>query len=78
MYKTIWQITEETDEANYLTIFTYYHFNKEKNFPSWYFEDGSTYKVKQNVRYKISKTPFNFFRCLVNQYIVKDGGTYYK
>ena len=44
MYKTIWNILNETNNCE--TVLVYYHFGKNPKFPTWYMEENYSYSIE--------------------------------
>jgi hypothetical protein len=66
MYKTIWYITDETDNTK--TSLVYYHFGEKPQFPSWYMKEDHVYTIEMNWNLKLVITPALFFHCLFHHY----------
>ena len=69
MWKTIWIITDETENVS--TELTYYHFKAEPKFPSWYMEANHSYNIEMIWNIKLIRTFNIFFKCLTHFYIIK-------
>lgn len=69
MYKTTWFITDKTDGIT--SNFTYYHFGKEPQFPSWYMEENHEYLIEMLWNDKLITTIQTFLKCLCHHYCVK-------
>ena len=71
MYKTVWIITDESDEGTFKTELTLYHFGKNPKFPSQYMEENHFYKIEMIWNFHLIVRPSIFFKCLTNAYIIK-------
>ena len=71
MYKTIWMIEDTCDEGTFKTEFTYYHFGKNPQFPTWYMEENHMYTIEMLWNFKLRHTPKLFIKCLLKEYAVK-------
>jgi len=71
MYKTIWQIEDETDEGTTKAQLTYYHFRKAPKFPTWYMEENHTYHIEMVFNIKLIRRVNIFIQCLTHSYIIK-------
>lgn len=71
MYKTIWAIYDETEQEKIKTNFVYYHFGKNPQFPSWYFEEGHIYIIEMLWNVKIIINIKTFMKCLFHEYVIK-------
>ena len=69
MYKTIWMIYDIESETE--TEFTYYHFGKNPQFPTWYMEENHVYEIEMFWHFKLIYTFEMFFKCLTHYYIIK-------
>lgn len=69
MYKTIWAIYDETEQTK--TNFTYYHFGKNPQFPSWYCEAGHVYTIEMLWNIKLIQNIKIFIKCLFHEYEIK-------
>ena len=67
MYKTVWFI----NDGNFKTELTYYHFNKEPKFPSWYMQESNVYEIEMIRNLKLVRTLKVFFKCLFHEYIIR-------
>lgn len=66
MYKTVWLITDKTDDTT--TQLTYYHFKREPKFPSWYLEEERIYEIEMLWNLSLVHNPKLFFKCLTHFY----------
>ena len=69
MYKTIWSIYDETENAQ--SEFTYYHFGKTPKLPNWYCEEGHVYIIEMLWNLQLVNTIKMFCKCLFHEYSVK-------
>ena len=69
MYKTIWNILDETDNCE--TILVYYHFGKNPKFPTWYMEENHSYSIEMEWNVKLVNNLEIFMKCLFKSYIIK-------
>ncbi len=67
MYKTVWFI----NDGEFKTEFTYYHFNKEPKFPSWYMEAGKVYEIEMAWNLKLMPCLKMFVKCLFHEYLIR-------
>lgn len=68
MYKTVWAIKIDGVDT---VEFTYYHFGKTPNFPSWYMEENHWYEIEMIWNFKLIPTIKTFCKCLFHDYIIK-------
>ena len=70
LYKTIWIISNETMATK--TKFTYYHFGKNPQLPSWYCEPNCVYTIEMAFNLQLVINLKTFFKCLTHSYEGKD------
>lgn len=73
MYKTIWFITDNTEQKSYTIKLTYYHFGKTPKFPSWYMEDNHVYEIEMLWNIKLIHKPSLFIKRLFHYFILSAG-----
>lgn len=71
MYKTVWAITDESDNGTYKTELTFYHFGKNPKFSTWYMKENHSYNIEMIWNFHLIIRPSIFFKCLIHQYIIK-------
>lgn len=71
MYKTIWNIYDETENVHVQFKFTYYHFGKTPKFPTWYCEEGHTYIIEMVWNLRLIPTLKMFCKCLLKKYTLE-------
>ena len=74
MYKTVWIITDNTENEVHTTELTYYHFGKNPKFPEWYMEgEPPFYTIEMAWNIKLIHKPSLFIKCLFHYFILSAG-----